>query len=81
MITCMGLVVGYVTSAYVQDLVNQCAKWLKHHDHLLDCYPSFVVDGMEYFHVLDSRVEDGVVLILCRTYDGCTMMGTSGGSL
>ena len=77
MITCMGLVVGCVESPYPQDLLNQCAKWLKKYKHLLDLYPSFIVEGLEYFRVIDTHVENNEIFILCKMYDGRTMMGTS----
>ena len=77
MITCMGLVVGLVNSVYAQDVLNQCAKWLKGYKHLLNVYPKFTIDRVEYFTVIDSLIEDGEVFILCRMYDGSTLMGTS----
>ena len=77
MITCMGLIVGMVESASAQDVLNKCAKFLKKYKHLLDTYPRFIIDGVEYCRVIDTHVEKGNVYVLCRMYDGRTMMGTS----
>ena len=78
MITCLGLVVGLVESEYPQDLVNQCAKWLKNYKHLLDVPGlSFIVDGMKFFTILDTFEENGEVFIYCKLYDGFVYIGTS----
>ena len=77
MITCMGLMVGCVESAYQQDLLNQCARWLKNYKHLLNPGLEFIVEGMTFFTVIDSHIENGEVFILCKMYDGFTKMGTS----
>ena len=78
MITCLGLVVGLVESAYPQDVLNQCAKWLKRYPHLLKSGLEFIIDGMVFFSVIDSHIEDGEVLIWCELYNGRTSLGTSG---
>lgn len=78
MITCKGLVVGSIESANPQDLVNQCAKWLKKYKHLLDIPGlSFNVEGIKFFTVLDTFEENGEVFIYCKSYDGFVYIGTS----
>lgn len=78
MITCLGLVVGAVESDSPQDILNQCARWLKKYSHLLDGSDlTFVIDGYNYFTVIDSYSEDGEVFILCKMHNGWTKMGTS----
>lgn len=77
MITCMGLIVGIVESQYTQDVLNQCAVWLKKYPHLLDLYPKFIIDGTVYFTVIDSFIENNEVFILCRMYDRSTKVGKS----
>ena len=78
MITCLGLVVGLVESELRQDVLNQCAKWLKTYKHLLDLERlNFVIDGKVYFTVIDSFIDGNEVLILCKMHDGWTSIGTS----
>lgn len=77
MITCTGLIVGTVESPYAQDLINQCAKWLKSHRYLLNEGLIFKVEKLDYFTVIDYFEENNEVFILCRLYDGSTKMGTS----
>ena len=63
MITCLGLVVGLVESTSVQDVLNQCAKFLKKYQYLSK--------------VIDTHKDNNEVMILCKIYNGSTKIGTS----
>ena len=77
MITCLGLIVGVVESPHTQDILNQCAKFVKKYPHLLKCGLEFVIDGLVYATVIDTHIDNGETLILCSMYDGFTRIGTS----
>lgn len=78
MITCMGLVVGSVTTPDAQDVLNQCARFLKKYKHLLSVPKlQFIIDGVPYCTVIDTHQEKKEVLFLCELYNGRTMIGTS----
>ena len=69
MITCNGLVVGMVTSATRQDVINMCTEFIKMHKYLIGKF-----DHVVHATVIDSY-EDGGVYALYRTYDGRTSVG------
>lgn len=75
MITCMGIVVGAVTSANRQDVLNQCARFLHTHRYLLDCNAVFVIDGQSYAAVLDTCDEHDELWVLFEMYDGHVVAG------
>lgn len=69
MITCMGLVVGVVESAFKRDVLEQCAKFLKQYAYLqrLDVVP-FEIDGQLYCTAIDTHTwEDGMFGVMFNT--------------
>ena len=78
MITCLDLVVGVVKTPHPQDVLKQCARFLKNYKHLLNVpYLKFVIDGFTYCTMIDAYEENKEIYILCEIYDGRNMIGTS----
>ena len=78
MITCLGLVVGAVISTSRQDVLNQCAEFLRTHRYLLDKNVDFEIDREIYATVIDTCVyPDGVFGALFKMYDGFTGLGVA----
>lgn len=77
MITCLGLVVGIVESAFPQDVLNQCAKWVKQYPHLLECDLEFIINGMVYATVKDAYIENDEVFLYCKLYNELVGIGMS----
>lgn len=78
MITCLGLIVGVVTSASRQDVLNQCTEFLKNHKYLLGSEINFEIDREVYATVKDSSEQsNGNLLILFKTYDGRPGVGVA----
>ena len=72
MITCMGLIVGVVESTNRQDVLNQCAKFLRKYPHLQMIGLEFEIDNQMYARVYDIHDEADDFGVLYKMYDGCT---------
>ena len=72
MITCLGLVVGAVTTPYMIDVLNQCAKYLKKYMHLSQADVVFEVDNEAYACVIDTFDAPEGFYVMFETYDGHT---------
>lgn len=66
MITCMGLIVGEVTTPNTQDVLNKCAAFCKKYPHLHKEGVSFEVEGMTFATIVDTHIDRGETLILCK---------------
>ena len=78
MITCLGLVVGVVESAIRQDVLNQCAEFLRTHRYLCDKNVQFEIDREVYTTVIDTcEYPDGMFGVLFRMYNGQTTIGVA----
>ena len=74
MITCLGLIVGMVTSAVRQDVLNQCAEFMKKHAYLHGKVVEFEINKVVYATAFDSAMfDDGKFGVLFETYDGFTL--------
>lgn len=73
MITCKGLIVGVVKNANRQDVLNQCASFLKNHKNLGYC-AQFEIDNMVYATSIDV-CEDDDYSVLFRLHNGSVAMG------
>ena len=70
MITCMGLIVGVVESTNRQDVLNQCAKFLRKYPHLQGiCGLQFEIDNQMYAYVYDTYEFCDGLAVLFRMYD------------
>ena len=72
MITCMGLVVGAITSAIRNDVLEKCARFIYTHRYLEDTNVSFEIDGEIYCTLVDTLVSDGFFYMMVLMYDGFT---------
>lgn len=77
MITCMGLVVGTVTTPHQQDLYNTCAQWLKNNPHLHNLRPVFEVEGQEYCMCLDVCTDGDFCVLFENLSTGFAGMGVA----
>lgn len=77
MITCLGLVVGTVTSPCKQDTLNTCAKFLSTHKNLLKVGTKFEIDGIVYTTVIDFVSDEYDFAVMFRLYDGTSGMGVA----
>ena len=78
MITCLGLVVGAITSTSRQDVLNQCARFLSTHRYLLGKQIDFEIDREVYATVIDTcEYPDGVFGALFKMYDGFNGIGVA----
>ncbi len=74
MITCLGLIVGIVESASREDVLCQCAKFLKTHQYLNGLEVEFEIDRQVYATALDTHNFDDEFGVLFKTYDGGIMV-------
>lgn len=72
MITCLGLVVGAVTSTDRQDVLKQCAEYIYTHRYLEGSNVSFEIDGQIYCTLVDTHISDGYFYMMVLMYDGFT---------
>ena len=73
MITCLGLVVGAVTSADRHEVLKQCAKFIDTHRYLNKRGVQFEIDGVVYATVYDTHdCDDGYFAVLFIMYDRFT---------
>ena len=72
MITCMGLIVGVIENANRQDVLNQCAKFLRKYPHLQRIGLEFEIDNQMYARVYDICDEADDFGVLFKMYDGYT---------
>lgn len=71
MITCLGLVVGVVTSIDRRDVLRQCADFLNKHRYLLEKNVQFEIDREVYATVYDTHdFDNGYFGVLFDMYDG-----------
>jgi hypothetical protein len=78
MITCLGLVVGVVQSAIRQDVLNQCAEFLKTHRYLNGTNIEFEIDREVYATAIDTcEYPDGRFGVLFTMYNGQTTIGVA----
>jgi hypothetical protein len=70
MITCLGLVVGVVTSTDRREVLEQCARFLHNH-HILNTRVEFEIDKEVYATIYDTEYfDDGYFGVLFKMYDG-----------
>lgn len=71
MITCLGLVVGAVTSADRFEVLKQCARFLDTHRYLLDnSWVCFEIAGEVYATVRSTHdFKDGYLAVAFKMYD------------
>lgn len=73
MITCLGLVVGAISTAERHEVLKQCARFLDTHRYLLGKPVQFEIDGHVYATVYDTHdFDDGYFGVLFDMYDGYT---------
>lgn len=76
MITCLGLIVGVVTSDKRGEILNQCARFLDKYRHLLDLAEvNFEIDGKVYatlydYHYFGADELGRTFGVLFKMYDG-----------
>ena len=72
MITCMGLMVGVVTSAVTHDVLKQCIQFLKSHRYLITSQAEFEIDGNFYAIVVDTIEDENNLWAMFLMHDGYT---------
>ena len=71
MITCLGLVVGAVTSADKREVLSQCARFIDTHRYLNKRGVQFEIDGFVYATVYATHdFDDGYFAVSFDMYDG-----------
>lgn len=71
MITCLGLVVGCVQTAFKKDTLQQCYDFLEQHKNLCDCEKvGFYIDGTLYCTLIDFVDDKHGFMCVFRDYNG-----------
>lgn len=71
MISCLGLIVGTITSGSRNTLCEQCLEFCVKHKHLLQNDLIFQVENIDYVRLADyTETEDGSLFGYFRFMDG-----------